>query len=181
LRVKSVSEAAYLFNSWNVFEVASTTCVEAAFDVIKSPIMTLAFCKSEEVAVVTRWTANPTDFGTVFIPHLEGRVMTDLVLEKKDVSTMHGTVLMATTIDNCVVKKMGFAWIIVGTSGPDLLAATSTQLETFWMALLASFELSCGGPTLATFLSIVDTCWEGLRELLYSTLGGWILCIKVSY
>lgn len=94
---------------------------------------------------------------------------------------------MATIIDDCVVMKMSFVWIIVGISGPDLLAAISTPLETFWMALLASFECNCGDPTLATFLKTIDKClyidWEDLRELLPLTWSTeraerWTLSLK---
>lgn len=92
-------------------------------------------------------------------------------------------VLMATIIDDCVVMKIGVVWVIVGISGPDLLAAISIQLETYWMALLASFEYSCGDPTLATPLPTIDTClyndWEDLRELLYLTLSIEAACYSI--
>lgn len=167
---KEYFKAAHLLNSWTTFGVASITCLEAAFDVIKETIITIAYCKSEEDVVITRWTAYPMYFGTVFTLHLERRVMTDVALEKRDISMMHRTILMVFIIYDYMVKKIGFAWVVVGTSSPDLLIAITTQLETFWVALLASFELSCGGPTLATLLSIVDIRWEDLRELPHPTL-----------
>lgn len=102
--------------------------------------------------------------------------MIDLVLEKRVILMMHGTILMATIINDCVTKEISFILVIIGISGLDLLAAISTQLKTYWMTLVVSFEHNYGCPTLENFLPTIETCWEDLRELLHLILSMEATC-----
>jgi len=143
---------------WTTYGIASATClgVVITFAVIELGVVVSTSLK-------TSWTTYTVDFGIVFMPLLDGSGVIQLMMEKRFVLMMHGTVLAY--IDSRAILhelriEVDVSLIVVSNCIITMCCDDSLRIVSFdLMAFLDTIKDS----TLATMSTYLHIDWGFLR------------------